>query len=317
MYPLKVLVTGSSGFLGQRLVTQLREHGDSVREVVRNNFSDDKSVYHINSINGNTDWSSAFTGVDCIVHCAARVHQMEESEACALEAYRDINTRGTVHLAKQAAKAGVKRFVFVSSVKVNGEQSKPNTPFLPNYELIPQDAYGLSKYEAEMQLKQLSIETDLEIVIVRPPLVYGPGVKENFLSMMRWVKKGIPLPLGAIHNKRSLVYIDNLVNLLVTCCSHPNAVGETFMVSDDQDISTTQLLKLITAEMERQCVLIPVPMKIINFVTMVLRKPYLYPKICGNLQVDISKTKMVLGWSPPVPLKQGVNQTVRAYLDLK
>ncbi|PML45748.1 NAD-dependent epimerase/dehydratase family protein, partial [Vibrio sp. 10N.261.52.A1] len=236
------------------------------------------------------------------------------SEQDALAAYRDINTLGTLNLAKQAAEAGVKRFVFVSSIKVNGEFTEPGSAFLPNLDNIPKDPYGLSKYEAEVELTKLSKETGLEVVIVRPPLVYGPGVKANFLSMMRMVEKAIPLPFGAIHNKRSLVYVDNLSSLILTCCEHPSAPGHTFLASDNQDVSTSQLIRAIALSMDKSPRLLPIPMPWIRAGASVLRKQHVAQRVCGNLQVETRHAKEILGWIPPVTFEDGISKTVEAYL---
>ncbi|CDU10798.1 UDP-glucose 4-epimerase [Vibrio coralliirubri] len=311
---MNMLVTGSTGFVGSRIVELAKERDWAVIPVVRKQIEPLTNSLVIPSIDASTDWSGAFEGVDCVVHCAARVHQMNETEQDALIAYRDINTLGTLNLAKQAAEAGVKRFVFVSSIKVNGELSEPNLPFEPNLKNTPQDPYGLSKYEAEVDLAKLSKETGLEVVIIRPPLVYGPGVKANLLSMMRLIDKGIPLPFGAIKNQRSLVYLDNLSNLILTCCEHPSAPGYTFLASDDQDVSTTQLMQTIAHAMGKSPRLIPIPMSWIQAGSSVLNKQHIAQRICGNLQVEIGLTKDILGWKPPVSFEQGIKITVEAYL---
>ncbi|MEZ8606855.1 UDP-glucose 4-epimerase family protein [Vibrio sp. 10N.239.311.G01] len=311
---MNILVTGSTGFVGSRIVELARERDWAVIPVVRKQIEPLTNSLVIPSIDASTDWSSAFEGVDCVVHCAARVHQMNESAQGALTAYRDINTLGTLNLAKQAAEAGVKRFVFVSSIKVNGEFSEPNLPFEPNLKNTPQDPYGLSKYEAEVELAKLSKDTGLEVVIIRPPLVYGPGVKANFLSMMRLIDKGIPLPFGAIKNQRSLVYLDNLSDLILTCCEHPSAPGYTFLASDDQDVSTTQLMQTIAHTMGKSPRLIPIPMSWIQAGSSALKKKHIAQRICGNLQVEIGLTKETLGWKPPVSFEQGIKRTVEAYL---
>ncbi|CDT94230.1 UDP-glucose 4-epimerase family protein [Vibrio coralliirubri] len=311
---MNMLVTGSTGFVGSRIVELAKERDWAVIPVVRKQIEPLTNSLVIPSIDASTDWSGAFEGVDCVVHCAARVHQMNETEQDALIAYRDINTLGTLNLAKQAAEAGVKRFVFVSSIKVNGELSEPNLPFEPNLKNTPQDPYGLSKYEAEVELAKLSKETGLEVVIIRPPLVYGPGVKANLLSMMRLIDKGIPLPFGAIKNQRSLVYLDNLSNLILTCCEHPSAPGYTFLASDDQDVSTTQLMQTIAHAMGKSPRLIPIPMSWIQAGSSVLNKQHIAQRICGNLQVEIGLTKDILGWKPPVSFEQGIKRTVEAYL---
>ncbi len=239
---------------------------------------------------------------------------MNESEQDALAAYQEVNKLGTLNLAKQAAEASVKRFVFVSSIKVNGEFSEPNLPFEPNLNNTPQDPYGLSKHEAEVELAKLSKETGLEVVIIRPPLVYGPGVKANFLSMMRLIDKGIPLPFGAIKNQRSLVYLDNLSDLILMGCEHPLASGQTFLASDDHDVSTTQLIRTIAQSMGKSPRLIPIPMSWIQAGASALKKKHIAQRVCGNLQVDIGLTKEILGWKPPVSFEQGIKRTVEAYL---
>ncbi|MEZ9408608.1 NAD-dependent dehydratase [Vibrio lentus] len=314
---MKLLVTGSTGFVGARVVELAEESDWEVVSVVRQSSRTQPNFFLVSSIGPETDWSNAFKGVDCIVHCAARVHQMNESEQDALTAYRDTNTFGTLNLAKQAVDAGVKRFVFVSSIKVNGEFSEPNLPFEPNLNNTPQDPYGLSKYEAEVELAKLSKETGLEVVIIRPPLVYGPGVKANFLSMMRLIDKGIPLPFGAIKNQRSLVFLDNLSDLILTCCEHPSAPGRTFLVSDDNDVSTTQLMRTIALSMGKAPRLLPIPMSWIQAGTSVLNKQHIAQRVCGSLQVEIGLTKEILGWEPPVTFEQGIKNTVQAYLDSK
>ncbi|MFS1464424.1 NAD-dependent dehydratase [Vibrio lentus] len=310
---MKILVTGSTGFVGSRVVELARERDWAVIPVVRKQIEPLTNSLVIPSIDASTDWSGAFEGVDCVVHCAARVHQMNESEQDALTAYRETNTFGTLNLAKQAADAGVKRFVFVSSIKVNGEFSEPGSPFQPNLNNIPQDPYGLSKHEAEVELAKLSKETGLEVVIIRPPLVYGPGVKANFLSMMRLIDNGIPLPFGAIKNQRSLVYLDNLSDLILTCCEHPLALGHTFLVSDDHDMSTTQLMRTIALSMGKSPRLIPIPMSWIQLAASALKKKHVAQRVCGNLRVDIGLTKEILGWKPPVSFEQGIKRTVEAY----
>ena len=204
--------------------------------------------------------------------------------------------------------------MFVSSIKVNGEFTEPGSPFLPNLDNIPKDPYGLSKYQAEVALTQLAKETGLEVVIIRPPLVYGPGVKANFLSMMRLIEKGIPLPFGAIHNKRSLVYLDNLSSLILTCCDHPSASGHIFLASDNHDVSTSQLIRTIAESLGKSPRLLPIPVSWIQFVASVFRKQHMAQRVCGNLQVESRHTKELLGWSPPVAFEDGINKTVEAYL---
>ncbi|MCK8073701.1 SDR family oxidoreductase [Vibrio sp. 1CM23M] len=314
---MKILVTGSTGFVGSR-VTELSEERDwEVVPVVRKASQMRPNSFVVPSIDSATDWSGAFDGIDCLVHCAARVHQMNETEQEAKEAYHEVNTLGTLNLARQAAVNGVKRFVFVSSIKVNGEQTECGESFKPNLTSVPVDPYGLSKYEAEVGLREIGEKTGLEVVIIRPPLVYGPGVKANFLSMMRWVDNGIPLPLGAIYNKRSFVYVDNLADLMLACCKYPQAAGETFLVSDGTDVSTTQLLVSLAATMRRKSRLLPIPMSLIDFSAKLVGKPQISLRVCGSLQVDISHTHKILSWVPSVTFEDGIERTVQAYIDTK
>ncbi len=315
---MNLLVTGSTGLVGSRVVALGEQKIWAVKSVTRQSSNTIGSdIFCINSLDGQTDWSGAFEGVDCVVHCAARVHQMRESESTALEAYRKVNTEGTLNLAKQAACAGVKRFVFISSIKVNGEFSKKGYPFSSVVNKPPTDPYGLSKYEAELGLAKLSAETGLEVVIIRPPLVYGPGVQANFLSMMRWTRKQLPLPLGSIDNKRSLVYVDNLADLILKCCENPSAVGKVLLVSDDHDISTTELLKCVAKHMDKESYLIPIPSRWIKTVSKLLGKAGVGQRLCSSLQVDITETKRELNWTPPIGFDQGVKETVSAFLDIK
>ncbi len=258
----------------------------------------------------NTDWSMALQGIDGVVHCAARVHVMQDDVTDPLQAYREVNVNGTLNLARQAAQAGVGRFVYVSSIKVNGEATQPGRPFTADDVPAPLDPYGVSKLEAEQGLRNIEAQTSMEVVIVRPPLVYGPGVKANFESMMRWVARGIPLPLGAIHNARSMVALDNLVDLLVTCLTHPAAAGKTFLVSDGEDVSTTELLRRTAQTMGKKAFLLPVPASVLELGASLLGKRAVAQRLCGSLQVDIEKTRRLLGWSPPLTLDQGLKKAV-------
>lgn len=312
---MKILVTGSSGFVGSNVIAAAYAQGWSCVQQCRQQYGStiDDAVF-VSNIDANTNWNRALSGVECIVHCAARVHQMKDDPQSALKHYREVNTAGTINLARQAHAAGVKRFVFISSIKVNGEYTQIGQPFRPDSNIAPADPYALSKYEAEMELQQLAQETGLEVVIIRPPLVYGPGVKANFQSMMRWIEKGVPLPLGAIHNQRSLVYIDNLVDLILVCCEHHNAVGKTFLVSDDHDVSTSQLLKQVESIMAKSNRILPMPMNWIELSAKLLGKPQIARRLCGNLQVDISQTKALLEWRPQVSFEEGIRRTVNAYL---
>lgn len=312
-----ILVTGATGFVGRRLTETLHTRSVAVRAICRHapvSLDWKDGHFCIGDIKASTDWAEALTGVRCIVHSAARVHVMEDPEANPLTAFREVNVLGTLSLARQAAAAGVQRFIFISSAKVNGEQTLVDRPFSVQDEPRPEDPYGISKMEAESGLKQLARETGLEVVIIRPPLVYGPGVKANFRTMMSWVKKGIPLPLGAINNKRSLVALDNLVDLIVTCIDHPRAANETFLVSDDEDLSTTELLRRLAQAMDVPSRLLPVPSWILEFGAAALGKKALAQRLCGSLQLDISKTKELLGWHPPVSVDEALKRTVDSFL---
>ena len=300
----KLLITGASGFVGKALVAKL----DNRQLVLLGRAAPqqtDKAYFQLD-LAANTDYSSALTAVEVVIHCAARVHMMHDNAAEPLAAFRQVNTQGTLNLARQAAAAGVKRFIFLSSVKVNGEATAEGMAFSNHDTAAPQDAYGISKAEAEAGLKQIAAETAMEVVIIRPPLVYGPGVKANFAAMLKLAQKNLPLPLGAIHNKRSLVALDNLVDLIVTCIDHPKAANQTFLVSDDQDVSTTELLKLMTRAAGKAPWLMPVPISWLKLAGKLTGKQAVVDRLCGNLQVDISHTKQILGWTPPLTLEQGI-----------
>ena len=259
-----------------------------------------------------TDWSPALQGVQALVHCAARVHVMKNDDDAAdiLQAYRMVNVHATLKLAKQAAKEGVRRFVFVSSIKVNGESTQPGQPFCADDLPKPLDPYGLSKLEAEQGLREIEAQTGMGVVIVRPPLVYGQGVKANFAAMMHWVALGIPLPFGAINNARSMVALDNLVDLLVTCLKHSAAVGQTFLVSDGEDVSTNILLRLTAQAMGKKAFLLPIPAFMVEHCVALLGKRALAQRLCGSLQIDIEKNRRLLGWTPPLTLDQGLQIAV-------
>lgn len=271
-------------------------------------------VVEVGDLEANTDWSVALIGVSSVVHTAARVHVMKDQSINPLAEFRRVNVAGTLNLAQQAAAAGVKRFVFISSIKVNGEQTQKGRPFTEKDVASPLDFYGISKYEAEEGLFRVANETGMEVVIIRPVLVYGPDVKGNFLSMMHWLHKGIPLPLGAINNARSLVALDNLVDLIITCLHHPAAANQTFLVSDGEDISTTQLLQYAASAMGVSSRLMPVPALIIQVAAKLLGKGEVAQRLCGNLQVDISKARQLLGWVPPISVKEGLRRAVEGYV---
>lgn len=321
---MRVLVTGATGFVGTALVDRLVGVGRfDVRTAVRRKVSKlpaEVGSVVVGDLTPDTAWQQALVGVETIVHLAARVHVMRDTAADPLAEFRWVNTRGTLNLARQAAAAGVRRFVFLSSVKVNGEGTLTPSPFPGGgYKAsdppAPQDAYSISKYEAEVGLQEIAAETGMEAVIVRSPLVYGPGVKANFQALMRTVARGIPLPLGAIHNRRSLVALDNLVDLIRTCVEHPAAANETFLVSDGEDLSTTELIRRMARAMGRPARLIPVPTTVLMAGATLLGKRKVVARLCGSLQVDITRTRTRLNWSPPVTVDDALRATARHFLD--
>lgn len=261
-----------------------------------------------------TNWSPALHGVDVVVHAAARVHVMQDMAIDPLAEFRRINVAGTLNLARQANATGVRRFIFISSVKVNGEATDTEGFYFADDVPAPLDAYGISKMEAEQGLRRISEETGMEIVIIRPPLVYGPGVKANFLTMMQWLWRRVPLPLGAIHNKRSLVALDNLADLIVTCVDHPAAKNQTFLVSDGEDLSTTQLLRRMAEALHKPARLISVPVPLLQLGATLIGKPEVARRLCGSLRVDIAKTRQLLRWSPPVSMAEGLRITAEHWL---
>jgi len=309
-----VLVTGATGFVGGAVVQKLASEGRRAPVAgCRRSVSVPEGVEQAVTppLGADADWSGGLQGVEAVVHLAARVNVIDEPEADPLEAFRRVNVEGTLRLARQAAEAGVRRFVFVSSVKVNGEETPTGQLFREADAPAPEDPYGVSKREAEDGLRALSAETGLEVVIIRPPLVYGPGVGANFGSLLRWVHKGVPLPLGAVtQNRRSLVALDNLVDLIVTCLDHPAAAGETFLVADGEDVSTAGLLRKVGDALERPARLVPVPVWMLRAAPAALGKREMARRLLGSLQVDASKAREVLGWVPPVSLDEGLRRAV-------
>ena len=309
-----VLVTGANGFLGRTLCSSLITRGYHVRSAVRRHVSGDAGEVAVGDIGPDTDWTDALVNACGVVHCAARTQVMNDKAFDTLDAFRRVNKEGTLNLARQAAAVGVKRFVFVSTVKVNGEATMPGHPFRADDVPAPQDSYGVSKHEAEVNLRQLALATSMEVVIVRPPLVYGPQVKGNFSTMFRVLARGLPLPFGDIHNSRSYVAIDNLVDLLLICLKHPAAAGQTFLVSDGEDLSTTELLLRTAQAMRKKAFLIPVPASMLKLALTLLGKSELAQRICGSLQVDISKTTALLNWKPLVSLDDGLRIAIREFV---
>lgn len=317
---MRILMTGATGFVGRGLTPLLLQQGHEVTAAVRRVTTDlDLRVTQvlINDLSGNQNWQSLLSERDTVIHSAARVHVMSDDSSDPLAEYRKTNVEGTLNLARQSAEAGVKRFLFISSVKVNGEGTTPGNPYRAESQPAPLDPYGISKMEAEQGLRALSTKTGMEVVIIRPVLVYGPGVQANFLNMMRWLYKGVPLPLGAIHNKRSLVALDNLVDLIVTCLSHPAAANQTFLVSDGEDLSTTILLRKMGTALGKPARLLSVPNWLLETCAMMLGKQALAKRLCGSLQVDISKTRELLNWTPPISVDEALCKTAKHFLELQ
>lgn len=305
-----ILITGATGFVGRELVPTLHQMGHNVVAAVRTASAvlplGVKGLV-VGEISADTDWRKAVTGVDSIVHLAARVHVLKDASHDPLAAFREINVIATLNLARSASEAGVRRFVFISSIGVNGAVSRQQ-PFTAEDRAAPYSPYAISKFEAELELQALASKTGMEVVVIRPPLVYGPNAPGNFGSLMRWLQRGVPLPLGAIHNRRSFVAITNLVDLIAVCLTHTAAANQIFLVSDGEDISTTQLLRRMGQAMGRPARLIPVHAGLINFVATIIGKKDVAQRLCGSLQVDIEKTQRLLGWSAPLTLGQGLKK---------
>ena len=319
---MSLLLTGATGFLGTALTRRLLDDSKyslvvTSRNDISNWTTDVRSVIVGNLEEKKPDWAKALAGAEVVIHAAARVHVMKDSASCPFTEFRRANVEGTLELARQAVASGVKRFIFISSIKVNGESTPPNCPFTEEDIPAPTDPYGISKLEAEKGLWRLAKESEMEVVIIRPPLVYGPGVKANFKSMMRWVDSGIPLPLGAINNVRSLVALDNLVDLIVTCVEHPSAANQTFLAGDGKDLSTTELLQGVAEGLGRPARLFPVPAVILDFGLSLIGKRVISKRLCKSLQVDISKARNMLGWVPPIDIDEALRSTVDYYIKNK
>jgi nucleoside-diphosphate-sugar epimerase len=309
-----VAVTGANGFVGRALMAALPKRGCQPRALVRSGYVNEGSA--VGDIGPDTEWGEALSGVDTVIHCAARVHVMKDDAADPLAEFRRVNTEGTRRLAQQAVQIGVKRLVFVSTIKVNGE----STPYGPDSSAKftsldtanPGDPYAVSKWEAECCLQEIAAGSSLEVVIVRPPLVYGPGVAGNFRSLIDIVRRGVPLPLGLIDNRRSLIALPNLVDLLTVCATHPDAAGETFLVSDDDDLSTPELIRRLARALGREARLMPVPPTLLRLAGKLSGNGDKVERLIGSLQVDIRPTCERLDWRPPVSVDEGLRETVGA-----
>ncbi len=309
----KVLVTGAAGFIGRRLVSELLTSGfDVIASMRKHSKSIDQGV--VQRIDGEitpqNNWTQTLKGVSNIVHLAARAHVLKDSSSDPLAEFRKTNVHGTLNLAAQAAKNGVKRFIFISSIGVNGNQSA--RPFTINDPPNPVEPYAVSKFEAESGLRQIADETGMELVIIRPPLVYGPGAPGNFGRLVRLVQKGMFIPLGKVNNRRSLVALDNLVDLILTCLEHPAAAGQIFLVSDGEDLSTPELIRKIARTMGKKARLLPVPPYLLRLAGRIMGKSAEVERLIGSLQVDITHTCETLGWKPVVSMDEQLKKIVEA-----
>jgi UDP-glucose 4-epimerase len=318
MSEMTVLVTGGSGFVARAVLNRLVGDGAiraraATRQPALLEIANVASVT-AGELGADQDWTSALRGVDVLVHTAARVHVMRDSAADPLAEFRRANVAGTVALARQAAAIGVRRLVFISSIKVNGESTETGKPYDADSPAAPRDPYGQSKLEAELALWDISAETGLEVVIIRPVLVYGPGVRGNFRSMMQWLRRGIPLPLGAIHNRRSLIAVENLAAVIGICTRHQAAAGQTFLVSDGEDISTPDLLRRTALALNVRARLIPVPVGLLKVAGRLLRRRAAVERLTGSLQVDIDKTRRLLDWAPRLSIDEALLATAAHFL---
>ena len=315
----KVLVTGANGFVGRALCAEALVRGMQVCGSVRGNCDLPAGVEGVvvGEVDDSTNWQGALNGCDVVIHLAARVHVMHERAKNPLEAFRRVSVQGAEHLARTAVASGVKRFVYVSSVKVNGEETLSGTSYAERDMPMPQDAYGVSKWEAEQALHHVADETGLEVVIVRPPLVYGAGVKGNFAQLLRVLSCDIPLPLASIKNQRDLIYVGNLVDALLACAMHPAAVGQTYLVSDGEGVSTPDLIRSLAKALSQRCFVFPFPIFMMQFLAMLLGKSVAVDRLTQSLQIDSSKIRDELGWRPPFTLQQGLQATSEWYLQSK
>lgn len=307
---MKVLLTGATGFVGRALHPLLLRAGHAVRLAVRRPLADGAEQVVVGEIGPDTDWTGAFAGVDVVVHLAARVHQMKDTAVDPLAACRATNTFGTERLARAAARDGVRRLVFVSSVKAVGERTAPGLRWTEDMPARPEDAYGQSKLEAEQALARVAQETGLEVVIVRPPLVYGPGVGANFRSLLRVVASGWPLPLGCVDNRRSLVAVGNLASALLACVTHPAAAGGTYFVTDGDDVSTAELVRRIAIALSRPSRLLPLPVPLLRLAGALTGHASTVQRLTESMAVDSTRIRRDLGWMPPLSMQQALADTV-------
>lgn len=310
---MKIAVIGATGFVGRALVARLAADGYEAIPVVRAP-ADLPGERVVGAIEAVGEWHNQLDGADVVINLAARVHMMRDAAVDPLAEYRRVNSEAALAMAIGAHRAGIRRYIYLSSIKVNGEDTNGRAPFTADEPVSPSDPYARSKREAERNLLDLAGSTGMEVVIIRPPLVYGPGVKANFQAMMKWLRTGLPLPLGAVRNSRSLVGLDNLIDLVTTCIRHPDAANQVFLVSDGEDVSTPQLLRMLGSALGSAPRLLPVPPSLVVSAAKLVGKGAAVQRLLGDLKVDISKTRETLDWAPRVPLQQGLNATAIAYL---
>jgi nucleoside-diphosphate-sugar epimerase len=306
-----IAITGASGFVGSNLTSFLQNLGIQCRQLSRRKHFDGYTIQTINSL---TDWSTVLSNVDVVIHCASRVLVLHDHVADPLTAYRSVNVAGTRRLAFQAAELGVKRLVFLSSIKVNGECTRSGEFFNSRSPAAPLDPYGISKFEAEQALHQVSVQTGLEVVIVRPPLVYGPGVRANFLRLLRLVQRQIPLPLGAVHNQRSLIYVGNLVSFLAACALQPAAAGRTLLIADAEPLSTPELVQQLALALKTKPRVIPVTPSLLSLLGRLSGKQAEFSRLTGSLVIDPSEAFQTLNWQPPFSTAEGLQITADWFL---
>lgn len=311
-----LLITGSTGFIGSSLTQHLHQKGYSIIAAMRqinDSFSPDIKQVSVTDLLPSTNWTYAINKVDTIIHLAARAHILKDQATDPLASFRETNTYTTLNLAQQAANAGIRRFIFISSIRVNGNQTYAKS-FTAEDIPTPTESFAISKHEAEIGLRQIAAKTGMEVVIIRPPLVYGANAPGNFGQLIKTVARGIPLPLGDIHNQRSLVALPNLIDLITTCIDHPAAANQTFLVSDGEDLSTTELLQRLSHALGKPARLLPIPQSWLETTLTLLGKRSIAQRLCGNLQVDISKTRDLLSWTPPISVDEALRQTAQTYL---
>ena len=324
---MRVLVTGAGGFVGSALVRQLVAAGHKVCAIIRNPDTKRSGLNRIEhpalkysvvgDVNAQTNWADSIEGAEVVVHLAARVHVMRQRSPDPLSEYRSTNVFGTRRLAEAAVQASTRRFIFVSSAGVHGMATHNGQRFCETDEPRPHDAYTISKLEAELLLKELAVKSGMEYVILRPPLIYGPGNPGNFFRLIQFIDRGIPLPLASIRNDRSLIYLGNMVDAILICLSHPGAANKIYLVSDGEDISTPELITRLAHAMGKPTPLFPCPAVLLSFVGRLLGKTDEISRLLDSLAVDSSKIRSELGWKPSASLDQGLVETARWFLQTR